>query len=157
MINANDFRSSIRRHGTSNRKFSYSNRFILQTNSPACTTDAVLRKYGETSERCTSFGPYFNNGIQNPFYIELAQAENYYGERLPNQASLPLRFTGGEDATNILTIIFRIKVSYSTMLSNKEPLYISSSLNSYNLRRLVFFSSTTSRVLYSIRSKEFLF
>jgi hypothetical protein len=37
--------------------------------------------------RCTSFGPYFNNGNQNPFYIELAQAENYYGERLRNQAS----------------------------------------------------------------------
>ena len=30
MIKANYFRSSIRRHGTSNRKFSHSNRFILQ-------------------------------------------------------------------------------------------------------------------------------
>jgi transposase-like protein len=87
MIKANGFRSSIRRHGTSNRKFSHSNRFILQKNSPACTTDAVLRKYGDTSARCTSFGPYFNNRNQNPFYIELAQAENYYGERLRNQAS----------------------------------------------------------------------
>ena len=81
MIKANDFRSSIRRHGTSNRKFSHSNHFVLQKNSPACTTDAVLRKYGDTSARCTSFGPYCNNGNQNPFYIELAQAENYYGER----------------------------------------------------------------------------
>ena len=107
MIKANDFRSSIRRHGTSNRKFSHSNRFILQKNSPACTTDAVLRKYGDTSARYTSFGPYCNNGNQNPFYIELAQAENYYGERLRNQPPLPLGFTGGEDATNILTIIFR--------------------------------------------------
>ena len=87
MIKANDSRSSIRRHGTSNRKFSHSNRFILQKKSPACTTDAVLRKYGDTSARCTSFGPYFNNGNQNPFYIELAQDENYYGERLRNQAS----------------------------------------------------------------------
>ena len=88
MIKANDSRSSIRRHGTSNRKFSHSNRFILKKNSPACTTDAVLRKYGDTLARCTSFGPYFNNGNQNPFYIELAQAENYYGERLRNQASI---------------------------------------------------------------------
>jgi hypothetical protein len=39
--------SSIRLHGTSNRKFSHSNRFILQKNSPACRTDAVLRKYGD--------------------------------------------------------------------------------------------------------------
>ena len=46
MIKANYFRSSIRRHGTSNRKFSHSNRFILQKKSPACTTDAGLRKYG---------------------------------------------------------------------------------------------------------------
>ena len=104
MIKANDFRSSIRRHGTSNRKFSHSNRFILQKNSPACTTDAVLRKYGDTSARCTSFGPYFNNGNQNPFYIELAQAENYYGERLRNQASFTVGIYRGEDATNILTI-----------------------------------------------------
>jgi hypothetical protein len=89
------FRSSIRRHGTSNRKFSHSNRFILQKNSPACTANAVLRKYGGTSARCTSFGPYFNNGIQNPFYIELAQIENYYGERLRNQASFTVGFTGG--------------------------------------------------------------
>ena len=96
MIKANDFRSSIRRHGTSNRKFSHSNRFILQKNSPACTTDAVLRKYGDTSARCTSFGPYFNNGNQNPFYIELAQTENYYGERLRNQASFTVGFTEGE-------------------------------------------------------------
>jgi hypothetical protein len=84
MIKANYFRSSIRRHGTSNRKFSHLNRFILKKNSPACTTDAVLRKYGDTSARCTSIGPYFNNGNQNPFYIELAQTENYYGERLRN-------------------------------------------------------------------------
>ena len=96
MIKANDSRSSIRRHGTSNRKFSHSNRFILQKNSPACTTDAVLRKYVDTSVRCTSFGPYFNNGNQNPFYIELAQTENYYGERLRNQASFTVGFTGGE-------------------------------------------------------------
>ena len=46
--------------------------------------------------RCTSFGPYFNNGNQNPFYIELAQTENYYGERLRNQASFTVGFTGGE-------------------------------------------------------------
>jgi hypothetical protein len=96
MIKANDSRSSIRRHGTSNRKFSHSNRFILQKNSPACTTDAVLRKYGDTSARCTSFGPYFNNGNQNPFYIELAQAENYYGERLRNQASFTVGIYRGE-------------------------------------------------------------
>ena len=87
MIHDNDFRSSIRRHGASNRPFSHSNRFILQKNLPACTTDAVLRKYGDTLVRCINFGPYFNNGNQNPFYIELAQAENYYGERLRNQAS----------------------------------------------------------------------
>jgi hypothetical protein len=30
-----------------------------------CTTDAVLQKYGDTLARCTSFGPYFNNGNQN--------------------------------------------------------------------------------------------
>jgi hypothetical protein len=48
-----------------------------------------------TSARCTSFGPYFNNGNQNPFYIELAQTENYYGERLRNQASFTVGFTGG--------------------------------------------------------------
>jgi hypothetical protein len=65
----------------------YSNRFILQKNSPACRTNALLRKYGDTSARCTSFGPYFNNGNQNQFYIELAQAENYYGERRRNQSS----------------------------------------------------------------------
>jgi hypothetical protein len=110
MIKANDFRSSIRRHGTSNRKFSHSSRFILQKNSPACRTDAVLRKRGDTSARCTSFAPYFNNGNQNPFYIELAQAENYYGERLRNQASYTVGIYRGEDATNIFkTIIFRIK------------------------------------------------
>ena len=96
MIKSNDFLSSIRRHGTSNRKFSHSNCFILQKNSPACRTDAVLRKYGDTSERCTSFGPYFNNGNQNPFYIELAQAENYYGERLCNQASFTVGIYRGE-------------------------------------------------------------
>jgi hypothetical protein len=71
MIKANYFRSSIRRHSTSNRKFSHSNRFIPQKNLPACTTNAVLRKYGGTSARCTSFGPYFNNGNQNPFILNL--------------------------------------------------------------------------------------
>ena len=96
MIKANDFRSSIRWHSTSNRKFSHSNRFILQNNSPACRTDAVLRKYGDTSARCTSFGPYFNNGNQNPFHIELAQAENYYGERLRNQASFTIEIYRGK-------------------------------------------------------------
>jgi hypothetical protein len=53
-------------------------------------------KYGDTSARCTSFGPYFNNGNQNSFYIELAQTENYYGERLCNQASFTVGFTRGE-------------------------------------------------------------
>ena len=41
MIKANDFRSSLRRHGTPNRKFSHSNRFILQKNSPACTVQQM--------------------------------------------------------------------------------------------------------------------
>ena len=31
-----------------------------------------------TSARCTSFGPYFNNGNQNPFYIELLKTDNHH-------------------------------------------------------------------------------
>jgi hypothetical protein len=77
MIKANDLQSSIRLHGTSNRKFLHSNRFILQKNSPACRTDAVLRKNGDTSARCTRLGPYFNNGNQDPFYIELTKTYDY--------------------------------------------------------------------------------
>jgi hypothetical protein len=65
------------------KKFSHSNRFnILQKISPACRTDAVLRKYGDTSARCTSFGPYFNSGNQNPFYIKLTKTYDYYRECL---------------------------------------------------------------------------
>jgi hypothetical protein len=96
MIKANDFRS-----GTSNRKFSHSNRCILQKNSPACTTDAILRKYGDTLARCTSFGPYFNNGNQNPFYIELPRPKITMANPYATRPPLPLGFTGGEDATNI--------------------------------------------------------
>ena len=43
MIKANDFRSSIRRHGTSNRKFSHSNRFILKIKF-ASMYNKVLRR-----------------------------------------------------------------------------------------------------------------
>ena len=38
----------------------------------ACITDSVLQKYGDTNSarsRCTSFGSYFINGNQNPFYV----------------------------------------------------------------------------------------
>jgi hypothetical protein len=40
-----------------------------------------------TSTRCTSFGPYFNNGNQNSFYIELTKTDDYCCECLGNQAS----------------------------------------------------------------------
>jgi hypothetical protein len=35
-----------------------------------------------------SFGPYFNNGRQNPFYIELTKSDDYYHECMhgPDQA-----------------------------------------------------------------------
>ena len=85
MIKANYLQSSIRLHGTSNRKFYHSNHFIPQKNSPAYTTDAVLRKHRDASARCIRFGPYFNNGNQNPFYIE--NDYDYYRECLGNQAT----------------------------------------------------------------------
>jgi hypothetical protein len=97
MIKANDSRSSIRRHGTSNRKFSHSNRFILQKNSPACTTDAVLRKYVDTSARCTSFGPYFNNANQNPFYnLNLPRPKITTANVCATRPPLPLDLQGGK-------------------------------------------------------------
>ena len=112
MIKANNFRSSIRRHGTSNRKFSHSNRFILQKNSPACTTDAVLRKYGDTSARCTSFGPYFKltMEIKTHFILNLPRPKITMANACATRPLLPLGFTGGEDATNILTIIFQSEI-----------------------------------------------
>jgi hypothetical protein len=96
MIKANDFRSSIRRHGTSNRKFSHSNRFILQKNSPACRTDAVLRKYGDTSARCTRLGSYFGNGNSTPI-LYWTWPDRQLLPRTPGQPGLlkPLGFTGG--------------------------------------------------------------
>jgi hypothetical protein len=50
--------------------------------------------------RCTSFGPYFNNENQNPFYIELGKTDNYYRKRLHNQASFTVGIYRGEDATS---------------------------------------------------------
>jgi hypothetical protein len=70
-----------------------SNRFKI--NSPVSRTDAVIRKYGDTSARCTSFGPYFNNGNQNPFYIELTKTYDYYCECLRNQTSKTVEIYGG--------------------------------------------------------------
>ena len=49
--------------------------------------------------RCISFGPYFNNGNQNPFCIELTKTDNYYRQCLGNQASFTFEiYRMGEDA-----------------------------------------------------------
>jgi hypothetical protein len=76
----------VRRH--KHFEFSPSNRFILKKNSPACSTDVVLRKYWDASAICISFGPLFNNGNQNPFYIELTKTDNYYRECMGNRWDL---------------------------------------------------------------------
>ena len=48
-----------------------------------------------------SFGPFFNNGNQNPLYIELGKTDDdYYRECLGNQASFTIGiYRGGEDVT----------------------------------------------------------
>jgi hypothetical protein len=71
----------------------------LKKKLPAYRTDAVLRKYRDVSARCTSFGPYFNKGNQNPFYFELTKTDEYYRECLGNQASFTVGIYRGEDAT----------------------------------------------------------
>jgi hypothetical protein len=155
MIKANYSRSSIRRHGTSNPKCSHSNRFILQKirqhvqQIPFFENTEVLRRDVQVLDHILTME------IKTHFILNLPRPKITTANVCATRPPLPLDFVGG--ATNIFTIIFRIKVSYSTMLSNKEPLYITASLNFFNLRRLVFFSSTTSAVLYCIRSKEFLF
>jgi hypothetical protein len=56
--------------------------------SPACTTDAVLRKYGILGRDVQVLDHILTMEIKTHFTdIELAQTENYYGEHLRNQAS----------------------------------------------------------------------
>jgi hypothetical protein len=61
-----------------------------------CTTDAVLQKYGDTLARCTSFGPYFNNGNQNLPRLKITTA-NACATRPPK--TVGIYGGGGEEDT----------------------------------------------------------
>ena len=103
MIKANDFRSSIRRHGTSNRKFSHSNRFILQKirqhvqQMPFFENTEILRRDVQVLDHILTME------IKTQFILNLPRPKITKANACATRPPLPLEFTGGgrEDATNI--------------------------------------------------------
>ena len=106
MIKANDFRSSIRRHGTSNRNFSHSNLFSKKIHQhvqqmPFFENTEILRRDVQVLDHILTME------IKTHFILNLPRPKITTANACATRPLLPLGFTGGEDATNILTIIFR--------------------------------------------------